>query len=632
MENFDVEGARAEGYTDAEIADYLASQAAFDIAAARAEGYTDKEIVQHLRPIRVSPTPEAVRPIPVEPDTSLAQNVGVLTSALSPYATAAGLGAAVGAPLAGVGAIPGAAGGVLSLGLSDLGTGIYNAAAPMFGGQRVPLPSETIRSGLENIGVGRAPQTPGQEVLLRTAEGAASALGGASALGTLATRQAPGVARNIFSLLAQQRGAQTAAGAGAGALPTAAQQFAGVENPLALAGLSLAGGMAGGSMVPRRGTKVTADELSKASTDAYAAAEAAGVRVSGQAMSDLETQIDDLLRTMEYKPSMHPLVAEVRKMFADEAGKEISFKGLEEFRKAARDRPYSDGGGKRGTSTERAMVGMMSDAINDFMMNLKPTQTTAGPRTFTVGPVTVRRPYGKGADASDAAFYLRNAREAARKNFQADLVETTAQRALKKESGTPAKNLREAFAKIADNPSRMARLTPDTQALIKGVSEGRGFKTLERIGKRAPNLNIQNLGALMGGGGGFGASMAYLGQPVAGALGTGMLATLGGGSIAARTFANKLAKAQANEMANIIRGGKPKPGRNQIAAQSALQAAPQGQVLLGFGISAGGEQYPIFGAAGTQLPEVNLPSIDNPAGPFRARVIYDPEDQPFRNF
>jgi hypothetical protein len=41
MENFDVEGARAEGYTDAEIADYRASQAAFDIAAARAAGYRD---------------------------------------------------------------------------------------------------------------------------------------------------------------------------------------------------------------------------------------------------------------------------------------------------------------------------------------------------------------------------------------------------------------------------------------------------------------------------------------------------------------------------------------------------------------------------------------------------------------
>lgn len=607
MEDFDVEGARAAGYTDAEIADYLASQAAFDIAAARAVGYTDEEIVQHLRPIRVSPTPEAVRPIPVEPDTSLAQNAAVVGSAISPYLTAAGLGAAAGAPFAGVGAIPGAAGGVLSLGLSDLGTGVYNAAAPMFGGQRVPLPSETIRSGLENINIGRAPQTPGQEVLFRTAEGAAGAFGGASALGTLAARQAPSVTRNIFNLLAQQRGAQTAAGAGAGALPTAAQQFAGVENPLALAGLSLAGGMAGGSMVPRRGAKVTADELSKASTDAYNAAEAAGVRVSGQAMSDLETQIDDLLRTMRYDPDLHPLAAEVRQLFTNKAGQEMSFEMLEEFRKAARDRPYSAGGGKRGSSTERAMVGRMADAINDFMMNLKPTQTTGG-------------------DAFDAAFYLRNARETARKNFQADLVETTAQKALSKKSGTPATNLREAFEKIATNPNRMARLTPDTQAMIKDLGKGAGSRTLERAGKFAPNINLQNLSALTTGG----AGAMYFGQPALAAVGAG----LGAGSVGARMAANKLAKAQANEMANIIRGGKPKPGRNQIAAQSAVQAAPQGQVLLGFGIGAGGEQYPIYGAAGTQLPEVDLPDIGSPYEPLRIGRLsdYDTEGQPFRNF
>src|SRR5512137_2533723 len=65
---------------------------------------------------------------------------GVATRALAPYATAAGLGAAAGAPFAGVGAVPGAAGGVLSLGVGDIGTGIYNLAAPLFGGERVPLP------------------------------------------------------------------------------------------------------------------------------------------------------------------------------------------------------------------------------------------------------------------------------------------------------------------------------------------------------------------------------------------------------------------------------------------------------------------------------------------------------------
>lgn len=45
---FDIEGARAEGYSDAEIADYLASQRKFDLPGARAEGYSDTEIITHL--------------------------------------------------------------------------------------------------------------------------------------------------------------------------------------------------------------------------------------------------------------------------------------------------------------------------------------------------------------------------------------------------------------------------------------------------------------------------------------------------------------------------------------------------------------------------------------------------------
>lgn len=45
---FDVEGARKSGYSDAEIADHLASQAKFDAAGARAAGYGDADIIQHL--------------------------------------------------------------------------------------------------------------------------------------------------------------------------------------------------------------------------------------------------------------------------------------------------------------------------------------------------------------------------------------------------------------------------------------------------------------------------------------------------------------------------------------------------------------------------------------------------------
>lgn len=45
---FDVQGARAAGYTDSEIADHLAQGAKFDVAGARKAGYSDPEIIAHL--------------------------------------------------------------------------------------------------------------------------------------------------------------------------------------------------------------------------------------------------------------------------------------------------------------------------------------------------------------------------------------------------------------------------------------------------------------------------------------------------------------------------------------------------------------------------------------------------------
>ncbi len=45
---FDIESARKAGYTDAEIADHLASSTGFDVKQARAAKYSDAEIIQHL--------------------------------------------------------------------------------------------------------------------------------------------------------------------------------------------------------------------------------------------------------------------------------------------------------------------------------------------------------------------------------------------------------------------------------------------------------------------------------------------------------------------------------------------------------------------------------------------------------
>lgn len=60
--NFDVAGARAAGYTDADIAGYLADKTGFDVQGARKAGYNDGDIIDHLSP----PPPEPAAPPPEE--------------------------------------------------------------------------------------------------------------------------------------------------------------------------------------------------------------------------------------------------------------------------------------------------------------------------------------------------------------------------------------------------------------------------------------------------------------------------------------------------------------------------------------------------------------------------------------
>ncbi|HZS80366.1 MAG TPA: hypothetical protein VFA14_02920, partial [Herbaspirillum sp.] len=54
---FDVNGAKAAGYSDTEIADHLAGTANFDAAGARKAGYSDAELIAHLVPAKASAAP-----------------------------------------------------------------------------------------------------------------------------------------------------------------------------------------------------------------------------------------------------------------------------------------------------------------------------------------------------------------------------------------------------------------------------------------------------------------------------------------------------------------------------------------------------------------------------------------------
>ena len=104
-----------------------------------------------------------------------------ISRGVAPYAAAAGVGAAMGAPLGGVGAIPGAAAGVTAAGLTDLGLAAYNMLArpavnAVAGSEVLPKAKslqDYTNALLSKMGVSET-TTPAQRILEATAGGVAS--------------------------------------------------------------------------------------------------------------------------------------------------------------------------------------------------------------------------------------------------------------------------------------------------------------------------------------------------------------------------------------------------------------------------------------------------------------------------
>ena len=202
-----------------------------------------------------------------EPDNSAAQWTAVAARAAAPYAAAMGAGAAGGAVVGGpVGAGLGAAAAPIALGVGDIGTGLYNVVATPFGARRVPLPSETIQGLAERVGIGRAAQTPEQQVFEATVQGALGGGLGARAASALAPALTSPVARGVATTMGQAPILQTAAGGAGAAAPAAASVYGNVDNPLVLMGAGLMGGsvpafVRGGGDLARRGFNLGLNRL-----------------------------------------------------------------------------------------------------------------------------------------------------------------------------------------------------------------------------------------------------------------------------------------------------------------------------------------------------------------------------------
>ena len=559
MAKFDVEGARRAGYTDAEIADYLAGEEAFDTAAAREAGYTDAEIIGYISAAPAASA--AVKPVEEPKSTFMddaTQFLGVIDRAVLPYATAAGAGAlAGGIPTGGLGALPGAGAGVLALGAGDLGTTLYNIGAPLFGGESMQLPSETIRQGYENVGVGRRPQTPAQEVLFSAAEGAAGGLSGAGAFNQLARKAAPGVTRNVMRELGRGVGVQTAAGAGAAAAPTIGREYAGIENPLAQFGLSVAGGMAGGRLATPRTTPVTSEQFAKQADIAYQRARDAGVRFDTAAIANLAQDIRKGMSTPDvtFRPKLHPRINAVLEDIdaavadAQKNGTPVSFSELELLRRVART------GARSLDADERRLGAGIIRNIDNFIDAPPPNAVVSG-------------------DAPGAAAAIKEARTAYRRKSQSDNInDMIIEKATDTAEGLSANTIRSAARSINKSESKKRAFDPAIQKQIKDLGRGSGgLSTLQKVGllgPRAPTTvpemlrNIPAAGLLTGSG-----AAAYGGSP---GLALSGLALAGTG-MASNVAANKMALGKVNKMLDQARGT---PAREMFKPQIASQIAQQ---------------------------------------------------------
>jgi hypothetical protein len=461
------------------------------------------------------------------------QVAGVTSNALLPYATAASLGALAGAPFAGVGAPVGAAGGVLALGLGDLGTSAYNLAAPLFGGQRVSLPSEAMQRGYQSIGATRAPETPGEQVYSDILSGAVGGTGQAMASRILASKATSPQVKNFMRAMGQNIPGQAAAGAAAAGAPSIATNVFDVTNPAALLGLGLAGGGAGFKAATPKAKAIPAAQLKEKSTDLYKQMEAANVNVAPTAMADLQTAALSKLQSLKYDPDTDVLVNKALDLFSKKAGKPISFDMLEKFRRSIRDLPYSEAGGKSGTAEQRAMVKALDDVIDDFMGNMTPAQTTSG-------------------DPAAAAAFLNQARGVRSTAYQTETLENAfdaATRTSKQADSTKSfsRALRDEFGRIAKNDRKMSKFDKPTQELIKKVANGTATQNvLAQLGRLAPNTRLFGLqGAAYGTGATFAPKE------------TGIVAGLQAAGLVAKGAANKMSRTQANRALASASGVKP---------------------------------------------------------------------------
>jgi len=498
----------------------------------------------------------AENPQAAEAGNSLQQWLGVATRALLPYAAAAGMGAAAGAPAAGVGAVPGAAAGVLALGAGDIGTGLYNLAATPFGAPRMTLPSEAIRQLYETAGGPgtREPVTPQQRVFSAGLEAATGAGGGAKALNVLVpTLRAGSTARNVMSELGRGARAQAVGGAGAGGLTQAAIE-GGETDPLKLFLVSLAGGV-GGTLVGGRTPRplLTGEDIRNQAKQFYRQAQRQGVYILPNVADDLADQLENTLQRQAASITQRdraPILRVIRDL-RNRKHPDLSFEELEKLRSdlglIGRDPQTGKVVANTPGEQQNRIAGIVQDKLDDFFENLDVTQVSSG-------------------DPQRALALVKQAREQYKNARKGEILEQV----LAKIDVGPGKKpaideLQARLTPIVLDKRLMRKFSPEERKVLESLQSGTLTESvLAKIGRYAPGKSIEQLlGYAIPTTAAASINPAYLGG----------VAAVGGAALASRAMANRMALRRASDVAENVLTGRPPPGLPERALRAAGRGA-----------------------------------------------------------
>lgn len=495
-----------------------------------------------LKGTKTAPPPA---PEPSVWDT-IGQYAGVNTRALAPYATAAALGAPFGGPT-------GAAGGILALGLGDLATGGYNLVAPVFGGERVPTPSETIQNAYERIGVGARPQTPTQQVFSDVTQAAFAGLSQPLAAQRLSNTLTSPAAQNWFRALSENAKGQTLASMGGAAAPSVAANYFNVQNPAALFGLSLAGGAAGAKAGTPKVKIPSVEQITQQANDAYTNMKNAGVRVSQSALSNLYTDITDTLRNKDFILGSHPEVKRRLQQLSSEFKNPLDFSRLDSL--------HSDIASAARTiknSKTRMYMEDVAHKLEDFMNGLSVSQVQLRP--------------GSAGAVTTAVEQLKKGKELWRNKSQLSALEDITQTAsdIAKQQKIPVQQALQQQYKSLMRSKQFSRFTPELQQAVRDVANGTmTSRALQAVGSLSSGRAL--LGELS-----LGGTLAAFTQHPASLL---VPLTLAGTGATAKTAANRMVSSQAQRAraaATGLKSGRPGWSVGVPVAQQATQAPQRG--------------------------------------------------------